>query len=73
MTAVRMNKLSPMVLTRTNVCAIMGLPNIGKENAMKQETKEEVLERVLQRLSTMDDDQLERLIRLSHEQGIELE
>ncbi len=74
MTAVRINKLRPMVLTRTSVCGIMGLPNIGKETAMKEhETKEEVLDRVLTKLSKLTDEQLERFVRLAREQGIELE
>lgn len=75
MTAVRMNKLSPMVLTRTNVCVIMDSTNIGKDMEMdgKKEVKEEILERVLTKLSTMSDDQLERLVRIAREQGIELE
>lgn len=74
MNAVRINKLRPMVLTRTNVCGIMGLPNIGKEFAMQErETKEEVLGRVLMKLSKLTDEQLERFVRLAREQGIELE
>ena len=73
MTAVRINKLRPMVLTRTNVCGIMGLPNIGKEHAMEHETKEEVLDRVFTKLSKLTDDQLERFVRLAREQGIELD
>lgn len=74
MTAVRINKLRPMVLTRTSVCGIMGLPNIGKDFAMQErETKEEVLDRVLMKLSRLTDEQLERFVRLAREQGIELE
>lgn len=74
MTAVRINKLRPMVLTRTGVCGIMGLPNIGKDFAMQErETKEEVLDRVLMKLSKLTDEQLERFVRLAREQGIELE
>ena len=74
MNAVRINKLRPMVLTRTSVCGIMGLPNIGKEFAMQErETKEEVLDRVLMKLSKLTDEQLERFARLAREQGIELE
>ena len=73
MNAVRINKLRPMVLTRTSVCGIMGLPNIGKEIAMQErETKEEVLDRVLMKLSKLTDEQLERFVRLAREQGIEL-
>lgn len=74
MNAVRINKLRPMVLTRTSVCGIMGLPNIGKDFAMQErETKEEVLDRVLMKLSKLTDEQLERFVRLAREQGIELE
>jgi indole-3-glycerol phosphate synthase len=52
----------------------MGLPNIGKEFAMQErETKEEVLDRVLMKLSKLTDEQLERFVRLAREQGIELE
>jgi indole-3-glycerol phosphate synthase len=52
----------------------MGLPNIGKEFAMQErETKEEVLDRVLMKLSRLTDEQLERFVRLAREQGIELE
>ena len=62
------------VLTMPNICAIMVLPNIGKDNAMKEhETKEEVLDRVLMKLSKLTDDQLERFVRLAREQGIELD
>ena len=51
----------------------MGLPNIGKEIAMQErETKEEVLDRVLMKLSKLTDEQLERFVRLAREQGIEL-
>lgn len=61
-------------LTERNICAIMVLPNIGKENTMQEhETKEEVLDRVLMKLSKLTDDQLERFVRLASEQGIELE
>ena len=74
MTAARINKLRPIVLTRTSVCAIMVSPNIGKEDTMqKQETKEEVLERVLIKLSKLSDSQIDELVRLASEQGIELE
>ena len=74
MNAVRINKLRPMVLTRTNVCGIMGLPNIGKEIAMQErETKEEVLDRILMKLSKLTDEQLERFVRLAREQGVELD
>lgn len=74
MTSVRINKLRPMVLTRTCVCGIMGLPNIRKEIAMQErETKEEVLDRVLMKLSKLTDEQLERFVRLAREQGIELD
>ena len=73
MTDVRINKVFPRVLTRTNVCAIMDSPNIGKEAVMdKQETKEEVLERVLMKLSKMTDEQVEKLILLAKEEGIDL-
>lgn len=62
------------ILTRPNICAIMVLPNIGKDNAMKEhETKEEVLDRVLMKLSKLTDDQLERFVRLAREQDIELD
>lgn len=73
MTAARINKLRPIVLTRTSVCAIMVSPNIGKEDTMQQETKEEVLERVLIKLSKLSDSQIDQLVRLANEQGIELE
>lgn len=39
----------------------------------KQETKEEVLERVLIKLSKLSDSQIDQLVRLANEQGIELE
>jgi indole-3-glycerol phosphate synthase len=52
----------------------MGLPNIGKEFAMQErETKEEVLDRILMKLSKLTDEQFERLVRIAREQGIELE
>ena len=73
MTAVRINKLRPMVLTRTSVCGIMGLPNIGKDFAMQErETKEEVLEFIFNELSQMTEEQVKEFIRFAHEQGIEL-
>lgn len=69
----RKNKLIGKVLTRQNKCAIMMLPNIGKEYAMQEhKTNEEVLERVLMKLSKLTDDQFERFVRLANEQGIEL-
>lgn len=73
MNAVRINKLRPMVLTRTSVCGIMGLPNIGKEFAMQErETKEEVLEFIFNELSQMTEEQVKEFIRFAYEQGIEL-
>lgn len=73
MNAVRINKLRPMVLTRTSVCGIMGLPNIGKEFAMQErETKEEVLDRVLMKLSKLTDEQVKELVRVAAAQGINL-
>jgi hypothetical protein len=52
----------------------MGLPNIGKETVMQKcKTKEEVLDRVLMKLSKLTDEQLERFVHLAREQGIELE
>lgn len=39
----------------------------------KQETKEEVLERVLIKLSKLSDSQIDQIVRLANEQGIELE
>lgn len=68
------NNCANCALTLPNICAIMVLPNIGKENTMQEhETKEEVLDRVLMKLSKLTDDQLERFVRLASEQGIELE
>ena len=70
----RKNKLVDKVLTRQNKCAIMVSPNIGKENTMQEhKTKEEVLDRVLMKLSKLTDEQFERFVRLAREQGIELE
>ena len=52
----------------------MVLPNIGKENTMQEhETKEEVLDRILMKLSKLTDEQLERFVRLAREQGVELD
>lgn len=75
MTAVRMNKLSPMVLTRTNVCVIMDSTNIGKDMEMdsKKEVKEEMLERLRRELYELTDEQIDQLVLLAREQGIELE
>lgn len=65
--------LGSKVLTRPNICAIMVLPNIGKEYAMQEhKTKEEVLDRVLMKLSKLTDDQFERFVRLASERDIEL-
>lgn len=74
MSAVFENTFSFILLTRQNKRAIMVLPNIGKEDTMqKQETKEEVLDRVLMKLSKLSDSQIDELVRLANEQGIELE
>ena len=75
MTTVRMNKLSPMVLTRTNVCVIMDSTNIGKDMEMdgKKEVKEEMLERLRMGLYELTDEQIDQLVLLAREQGIELE
>ena len=43
------------------------------EVVRKRETKEEVLDRVLMKLSKLTDEQLERFVRLAREQGIELD
>lgn len=68
------NICSDCILTTLPVRGIIIVPNIGKDMDMdsKKEVKEEVLERVLTKLSTMSDDQLERLVRIASEQGIEL-
>jgi hypothetical protein len=50
----------------------MVLPNIGKENTMKHESREEVLERVLMKLAKLTDKQVEELVRVAAEQGINL-
>lgn len=75
MTAVRVNKLAPMVLTRTNVCVIMDSTNIGKDMEMdgKKEVKEEMLERLRMGLYELTDEQIDQLVLLAREQGIELE
>ena len=59
-------------LTEQNICAIMVLPNIGKENIMKHESREEVLERVLMKLAKLTDKQVEEIVRVAAEQGINL-
>ncbi len=74
MDAARINIFSSRILTIPNKRAIMVSPNIGKENAMQEhETKEEVLDRVLMKLSELSDSQIDELVRLASEQGIELE
>ena len=60
-------------LTEQNICAIMVLPNIGKDSAMDEDAKKEVCERIFDKLSKLTDDQLEQFVRLASEQGIELE
>lgn len=67
------NNCANCALTLPNICAIMVLPNIGKDSAMKHESREEVLERVLMKLAKLTDKQVEELVRVAAEQGIELE
>ena len=51
----------------------MDSPNIGKESVMeKQETKEEVLEYILQEISKMSRDEVLELIRFANEHGFNL-
>lgn len=68
------NICSDCILTVPPLRGIIIVPNIGKDMDMdsKKEVKEEVLERVLTKLSAMSDEQLERFVRLASEQGIEL-
>lgn len=67
-----MNNISRQVLTNPNKCAIMVMPRHGKDLPMKQETKEEVLKRVLVKLSDMTPDEISQLVRTCKENGIDL-
>lgn len=72
MTAVRINKLRPMVLTRTSVCGIMGLPNIGKEYAMQDhKTNEEVLEELFDELSELSAEEISAFFRYCEMNGVD--
>ncbi len=73
MDAALKNIYAKRILTTTNKCAIMVLPNIGKDSAMDEhETKEEVLEFIFNELSHMTEDQLKEFVLFASKQGIEL-
>lgn len=67
-----MNDISHEVLTTPNMCAIMVMPRHGKDLLMEQETKEEVLKRILVKLSDMTPDEISQLVRTCKENGIDL-
>jgi hypothetical protein len=68
----RKNKLVGKVLTRQNKCAIMMLPNIGKENVMQEhETKEEVLEELFDELSELSAEEISAFFRYCEMNGVD--
>lgn len=76
MTAVRINKLRPMVLTRTGVCGIMGLNSNVKEGIIiadeqkKQQKRREINEEIVRELMDMSDDERAELVRRAREIGL---
>ena len=76
MTAVRINKLRPMVLTRTSVCGIMGLNSNVKEGIIiadeqkKQQKRREINEEIVRELMDMSDDERAELVRRAREIGL---
>ena len=76
MNAVRINKLRPMVLTRTSVCGIMGLNSNVKEGIIiadeqkKQQKRREINEEIVRELMDMSDDERAELVRRTREIGL---
>lgn len=76
MNAVRINKLRPMVLTRTSVCGIMGLNSNVKEGIIiadeqkKQQKRREINEEIVRELMDMSDDERAELVRRAREIGL---
>lgn len=76
MTAVRINKLRPMVLTRTSVCGIMGLNSNVKEGIIiadeqkKQQKRREINEEIVRELMDMSDEERAELVRRAREIGL---
>ena len=67
-----MNDISREVLTNPNMCAIMVMPRHGKDLLMEQETKEEVLKRILVKLSDMTAQEITELLCRCRENGIDI-
>lgn len=68
-----MNDISCGVLTNPNKCAIMVMPRHGKGFTMKSsETKEEVLKRILVKLSDMTAQEITELLCRCRENGIDI-
>lgn len=76
MNAVRINKLRPMVLTRTSVCGIMGLNSNVKEGIIiadeqkKQQKRREINEEIVRELMDMSDEERAELVRRAREIGL---
>lgn len=69
-----MNICSDIVLTNANSCDIMVMPRHGKDRSMiKHETKEEVLERILVKLSDMTSEEIAEFVRRCENSGIDLD
>ena len=67
-----MNDISREVLTNQNMCAIMVMPRHGKDLLMEQETKEEVLKRLLVKLSDMTAQEITELLCRCKNSGIDI-
>ena len=61
---------SQKALTNPNKCAIMVLPRHGKEQSMHEDTRAELLERIIDKLSEMTAEEVSELIRLCEANGI---
>ena len=76
MTAVRINKLRPMVLTRTSVCGIMGLNSSVKEGITiadeqkRQQKRREINAEIVRELMDMSDEERAELVRRAQEIGL---
>lgn len=76
MNAVRINKLRPMVLTRTSVCGIMGLNPYAKEGIIiadeqkRQQKRREINAEIVRELMDMSEEQLAELVELCCEHGL---
>lgn len=76
MNAVRINKLRPMVLTRTSVCGIMGINPNAKEGIIiadeqkRQQKRREINAEIVRELMDMSDEERAELVRKAQEIGL---